>query len=135
MDDRNLVKFLAIEPQSAIPESSQPKLKAINTIGSTAYVPSLPLHIVLKIVESKAGKALPLVLAIHRQLHMAKRDSTPLNAAVWKAAGSPSTREKERIIAKLKGLPNVIVLEKARTTTSHYRVRRGSDWVDNKTSQ
>ena len=132
MDDRNLIELLAIVPQLAMAETKQPKPKTINTIEVNAYVPLFPLRIVLNIVEAKAEKALPLVLAIHRQLHMTKRDSTPLNGAVWKAAGSPSTREKERIILKLKGLPNLIVLEKARTTTSHYRVGYGVEWVVNK---
>ena len=131
MDDRNLIELLAIGPQLAMAETKQPKPKTINTIEVNAYVPLFPLRIVLNIVEAKAEKALPLVLAIHRQLHMAKRDSTPLNAAVWKAAGSPSPREKERILAKLKGLPNVIILERERTTTSHYRVSRGLDWAAN----
>jgi len=128
MPIQNLSKLLAVTSQQPPPEMPPPKSKTVNTIEASAFVPPLPLQIVISIVEAKAEKALPLVLAIHRQLHMTKRETTPLNAAIWKAAGSPSARNRESIIRRLKALPGIIGLEKARTTTSHYRVRRGSDW-------
>ena len=83
-------------------------------------------------MEAKAEKALPLVLAIHRQLYMTKRETTPLNVAVWKAAGSPSSLERVSIMRKLKDFPGIIRLEKDRTTTSNYRVGLVSDWVMDK---
>ena len=128
MDEPNLSALLAVKRQHKTTNASPPKNKPINTIKTTAFIPPLPLHIILIIVEAKAEKALPLVLAIHRQLHMTRRETTPLNAAIWKAAGSPSSRERENIIRRLKALPNIIYLEKARTPTSHYRVGRGSSW-------
>ena len=132
MDAHNLSKLLAVTSQPAISDTHPPKARSVNTIEATAFIPSLALHIVISIVAAKAEKALPLVLAIHRQLHMTKRETTPLNAAVWKAAGSPSSRERENIIRKLKDLPGIIRLETDRTTTSHYRVGRGSEWVIDK---
>ncbi len=132
MDAPNLTKMLGLTSQPAISDSHQPETRTVNTIGATAFIPPLALHIVISIVEAKAEKALPLVLAIHRQLHMTKRETTPLNAAVWKAAGSPSSRERESIMRKLKDLPGIIRLEKDRTTTSHYRVGRGSEWISDK---
>ena len=123
MDEPNLSALLAVTGQHT-PPNDYPKSKPVNTIEATAFIPALPVHI----VEAKAEKALPLVLAIHRQLHMTKRETTPLNAAIWKAAGSPSPRERESIIRKLKALPGLVYFEIARTTTSHYRVGRGSDW-------
>ena len=130
----NLSKLLAVTSQQSPPEMPPPKPKTINTIEASAFVPPLPLQIVISIVEAKAEKALPLILAIHRQLHMTKRETTPLNAAVWRAAGSPSARNRESIIRRLKALPGIIGLDKARTTTSHYRVSRGSDWGAGKNS-
>lgn len=127
MDKPNLSALLAVTGQHT-PPNNHPKRKPVNTIEATAFIPALPLHVVLTIVEAKAEKALPLVLAIHRQLHMTKRETTPLNAAIWKAAGSPSPREREGMIRKLKALPGLVNFEKDRTTTSHYRVGRGSDW-------
>eukprot|EP01037_Dinobryon_pediforme_P013287 gene13287-13397_t len=128
MDEPNLSALLAVTRHHNAPSTLYLQSNPVNTIEATAFIPALPLHVVLTIVEAKAEKALPLVLAIHRQLHMAKRETTPLNAAIWKAAGSPSTRERESIIRKLKALPGLVYVEKDRTTTSHYRVGRGSDW-------
>jgi hypothetical protein len=127
MDETNLSALLAVTSQYT-PSNDPTKSKPINTIEATAFIPALPLHIVLTIVAAKAEKALPLVLAIHRQLHMTKRETTPLNAAIWKAAGSPSAREREIIIRKLKTLSGLVHIEKARTTSSYYRVGRGSEW-------
>ena len=93
--------MLAVKSKPAISNSHQPKSRTFNTIEATAFIPPLALHIVTSIVEAKAEKALPLVLAIHRQLYMTKRETTPLNVAVWKAAGSSSLRERVSIMRKL----------------------------------
>jgi hypothetical protein len=67
---------------ATISDTHQPKARKVKKNESTALIPSLALHIVIRIVEAKAEKALPLVLAIHRRLHMTKPETTPLNAAV-----------------------------------------------------
>lgn len=96
--------------------------------SNAEYVPSFPLKIQLALVEAKAEVALPLVLAIHRQLTMTHRQETPLNEAVWRAAGSPSARRRHIILQKLKRLPSVLELIEARSSTSRYRLRRGELW-------
>ena len=93
-----------------------------------AFVPPFPLGILLAMVTAGAEKALPTVLAIHRQLHMTSRESTPLNSAIWKAAGSPGAKARAAILRKLRGLPGVIRFERHRTVASHYRVARGDLW-------
>ena len=81
-------------------------------------------------VAAGAEKALPVVLAIHRQLRMTRREWTPLNSAIWKAAGAPSPKARAAILRKLHGLSGVIRLDAHRTVTSHYRVARGDLWRD-----
>ena len=93
-----------------------------------AFVPAIPLAILQAVVEAHAEKALPLILAIHRQLEMSKRKSTPINAAVWQAAGNPTEKTRAAILRKLKQLPEIILVEPARTPVSHYRAARGPLW-------
>jgi hypothetical protein len=93
-----------------------------------AFVPSFPLPILHAVVAARAEKALPIILAIHRQLHMTRREWTPLNAAIWKAAGSPGEKSRAAILCKLRGLPAVIRLELHRTVTTHFKVARGELW-------
>ena len=72
--------------------------------------------------------AMGLILAIHRQLTMRRRDSTPLNAAIWRAAGSPSKKRKEVILRNLAKVPDVVLLQKVRSRRGYYRVARGELW-------
>jgi hypothetical protein len=92
------------------------------------FVPPLPLRILERVEQSGAMAAMGLILAIHRQLIMRKRDSTPLNAAIWRAAGSPSKKRKEVILRNLARVPEVFVLEKAPSRQGYYRVARGALW-------
>ena len=94
------------------------------------FIPACPVRIIQAMVEADAAVALPLVLAIHRQLTSARREETPLNEAVWKIAGSPSARKREAILRKLKRLPELIVFRADRTPTSHYRVSKGRLWTE-----
>jgi hypothetical protein len=96
--------------------------------SNAEYIPPFPLRIQLALVEAKAEVALPLVLAIHRQLTMTRRQETPLNEAVWRAAGSPSAKKRHNILEKLMRLPGIIQLIEARSPTSRYRLRRGELW-------
>ena len=95
------------------------------------FIPACPVRIIQAMVEADAAVALPLVLAIHRQLTSARREETPLNEAAWKIAGSPSARRREAILRKLKRLPELIVFRADRTPTSHYRVSKGRLWTNN----
>lgn len=93
-----------------------------------AFVPPFPVLVLHVIVAAGAEKALPLVLAVHRQLLMTRREWTPLNSAIWIAAGSPTDKERATILRKLKHLPDLIRIEERRTTMSRYRVARGPLW-------
>ena len=93
------------------------------------FIPAFPLRIQQALVEADAVVALPLVLAIHRQLTMTRREETPLNEGVWNAAGSPTAKKRAVILRKLKFLPKVIQITAARTRTTHYRVRKGDLWA------
>ena len=93
-----------------------------------AYIPSFPARVLQAINDADAVIALPLILAIHRQLTMTKREETPLNEAIWKCAGSPSTRRREAILRKLKAVPHIIRLVGARTAATHYQVAKGEVW-------
>jgi hypothetical protein len=97
--------------------------RAVRRVG--AFVPSFPLPILDAVVAARAEKAFPLILAIHRQLHMTRREWTPLNAAIWRAAGSPGEKSRAAILYKLRGLSAVIRLELHRTATTHFKVARG----------
>ncbi len=93
-----------------------------------AFVPVFPLSVLGAVVEAGAEKALPLLLAIHRQLKMTEREWTPLNAAIWKAAGNPSAKKRAAIISILKKMPELVFIGPHRTTTTHYRVSKGPLW-------
>jgi hypothetical protein len=86
------------------------------------------LQIIHAVVTAGAEKALPLILAIHRQLHMTYRQSTPLNSAIWRAAGSPNTKKQAAVLKKLEELPEIIRVDRRRTSLAHYRVGQGSQW-------
>jgi hypothetical protein len=92
------------------------------------FIPKFPLAILQAVVDADAVIALPLMLAIHRQLVMTKKDDTPLNEAIWRSAGSPSHKRRAAILRKIKSLPGVIQITSARTVTYHYRVSRGGLW-------
>ena len=94
-----------------------------------AFVPALPMAVVVAVVEAGSEKALPVILAIHRQLKMTRREWTPINAAVWKAAGDPSVKKRAAIMRKLKRLPALICIEPHRTPSSHYRAAKGPQWA------
>jgi hypothetical protein len=93
-----------------------------------SYVPRFPVRILAAIVAAKAEKALPLILAIHRQLYMTKRESTPLNGSIWSAIGSPPKEQRKAILRNLKALPGVIHLSAKQTPTSYYQVAKGPAW-------
>lgn len=95
------------------------------------FIPPLPIKILLEVVRLDAVAALPLVLAIHRQLVMKKKDDTALNEAIWRIAGDPSAKKRECILRKLKLLPQVFELIPERTRLYHYRIRRGGMWKRN----
>ena len=93
------------------------------------YIPAIPVKVLRAVVEAKATKALPLILAAHRQLHMAKLESVPLGGAIWDAAGSPSRQEKAAVLRNLKKLPEVIrLVPKHQTMFSFYDVAYGPLW-------
>ena len=94
------------------------------------YIPGFPQSVLQAVVDADAVVTLPLILAIHRQLTMAKRKETPLNEAIWKCAGSPSSKRREAILRKLKGVPHLIRVTVARTATTHYRVAKGKSWPE-----
>jgi hypothetical protein len=93
------------------------------------YIPVLPVKILRAVVEAKALKALPLILAAHRQLHMAKRGSVPLTGAIWDASGYVTRKDKTAALQKLKKLPKVIrLIPKNQTLFSFYDVAYGPLW-------
>jgi hypothetical protein len=93
-----------------------------------SYIPPLPLQILQAVVEADAVIALPLILAIHRQLTMSGRSDTPLNDSIWRTAGSPSHKKRSAILRKLRAVPEIIQMSEARTPVSRYRVARGKAW-------
>ena len=100
------------------------------TPTKAAYIPGFPRGIIQAIVDADAVAALPLVLAIHRQLVLTRREETPLNEAIWKCAGSPSPKRRETILRDLKTIPYVIRITAVRTATAHYRVAKGKSWKE-----
>lgn len=92
------------------------------------FIPPVPLRVVLACVEGGCETALPLILAIHRQLTMTRREWTPLNAAIWTAAGNPSERKRTKILASLKEQSDLILVRPKKTATSHYEVAYGALW-------
>ena len=93
------------------------------------YVPSFPLRLIRAVVEAKAEKALPLVLAIHRQMVMTRQRSIPLSGAVWDAAGSPNRRERDTVLRNLRKLRKIYRLTVNKTMFSHYLVSQGPLWA------
>ena len=104
------------------------RLEKSATPAKAAYIPALPQSVIKAVIDADAVVALPLVLAIHRQLHMTKRKETPLNEAIWKCACSPSTRRRVAILRKVKAVPHMIRLVGARTATKNYQVAKGEVW-------
>jgi len=119
---------LSIKPGIRLGKGQRSVKTHINMSKSEHYVPGFPLSIILSVVDAGLEKALPLILAIHRQLTMTKREWTPLNSAVWRAAGDPTAKEKETILAKLKAAPGIIQFRINRTPVSHYSVSKGNLW-------
>jgi hypothetical protein len=107
------------------------RLEKSATPATAAYIPAFPQSVMRAVVDADALAALPLVLAIHRQLVVTKREATPLNEAIWRCAGSPSSKRREAILRKLRAVPHVIMLKTTRTRTSHYSVSRGECWREN----
>jgi hypothetical protein len=99
------------------------------TTRADHFVPPLPLRVLECVEQAGAMTAMGLILAIHRQLTMRKCDVTPLNAAIWRAAGSPSKKRKEVILRNLAKVPEVIALHKTRSRQGYYRVARGELWT------
>jgi hypothetical protein len=92
------------------------------------YFPGFPLWVVRVVVEAKAVRALPLVLAIHRQMVMTKETTIPLTGAVWDAAGSPDKQERVAVMRNLRKLRKIFRLSAKQTPFSYYRVTRGPLW-------
>ena len=92
------------------------------------YIPSFPERLLQAVNDADAVIALPLILAIHRQLVMTRGKETPLTKAIWKCAGSPSPKRRETILRTLKAIPHVILVTPARTAITHYRVAKGELW-------
>lgn len=124
-----LVSRLSIEPSQQVAKGQQSARRKLKTHKPSAYVPNFPLDILQAVVDARVEKALPLILAIHRQLAMTGRESTPLNSAVWKASGDPTAKQKEAILAKLKTVPSIIKISDNRTRVSHYSVSKGDLWT------
>lgn len=93
------------------------------------FCPVFPLMILRVVVEEKAIKALPLIMAVHRQLHMVKKKSVPLTGVVWNASGYVSRKDKTAALQKLRKLSKVIrLIPKRQTMHSYYDVAYGSLW-------
>jgi hypothetical protein len=85
------------------------------------------------VVERKAEKALPFLLALNRHLTMALRrwgrTSIPITKAVWRSAGNPSKNARQTIMAHIELMPELIILREKRTFASRYRVEKGPLWL------
>jgi len=123
MADDILGKFAIPDSVTLSEVVTQPK-----TSRAKHFIPALPLPVVPACVQGGCEIALPLVLAIHRQLTMTRREWTPLNKAIWTAAGNPPERKRTKILTALKGQPDLIHLRPKKTTTSHYEVAYGALW-------
>jgi hypothetical protein len=106
-----------------IPADMQPTLRRLK-----GYIPGFPLRILCAVVEAKAEKARPLVLAIHRQMVMTRESSIPLSGAIWDAAGSPGKRERVSVLRNLRKLRKIIRLTAKQTMFSYYRASYGPLW-------
>jgi len=80
------------QPRRSLDKLTDKELRRLEksaTPTKAAYIPPFPQSVIQAVVDANAVAALPLVLAIHRQLVVTKRKETPLNEAIWKSAGSP----------------------------------------------
>lgn len=127
MDDSILAKF-ALPDGYILPVGEGGKQAKPKTRKSKHFIPALPLGVVLTCVAGGYEVALPLILAIHRQLIMTRREWTPLNKAIWAAAGNPPEKKRAKILALLKEHPDLIQIRPKKTTTSHYEVAYGKLW-------
>jgi hypothetical protein len=108
-------------------EVRRPAIK--KTKNPNPYVSAFPLSVSKHCVSVGCEAALPLILAIHRQLKMTGREWTPLNKAVWVSAGDPSEKKREKILRALKRHPELVQICPRKTATSHYDVAYGSLWL------
>ena len=127
MDDSILAKF-ALPNGYILPLVEGDKQAKPKTSKSKHFIPALPLGVVLTCVAGGYEVALPLILAIHRQLTMTGREWTPLNIAIWAAAGNPPEKKRAKILAAVKRHPDLIQIRPKKTTTSHYEVAYGTLW-------
>jgi hypothetical protein len=97
--------------------------------SQNSYVPTVPLHVIKACALGDCEVVLPLVLATHRQLKMTGREWTPRNRAVWVSAGDPPERKREKILRVLKARPELILIRRRKTATSHYEVAYGAAWA------
>lgn len=127
MDDSFLAKFALpdgyISPVGEADKQAKPKMSK-----SKHFIPALPLGVVLTCVAGGYEVALPLILAIHRQLRMTRREWTPLNKDIWCAAGNPPEKKRAKILSAIKEHPDLIQVRPKKTTTSHYEVAYGTLW-------
>jgi hypothetical protein len=87
------------------------------------------------LVERRAEIVLPLLLAIQRRLFMARRRRPPrpwvsLSARVWKEAGNPSKTRRVAILAQLRRMSDLVVLQGSHHFTSRYCVGKGPAWLE-----
>jgi hypothetical protein len=80
------------------------------------------------IVETDAGKALPLILALHRQWRMSRRGSARLSGSLWYMAGRPTPRERRTILAHLRRVPGLVVVKERRSLAARYDLVKGPLW-------
>jgi len=127
MDDSFLAKF-ALPDGYILPAVKGGKEAKPKPSKSKHFIPALPLGVVLTCVAGGCEITLPLILAIHRQLTMTRREWTPLNIAIWAAAGNPPEKKRAKVLAALKERPDLILIRPKKTTTSHYEVAYGAKW-------
>jgi hypothetical protein len=118
-------KLLAAE----LDHHAQPVVVGQFKRSAARFIPRVPVAVVERLEQAGAMTAMGLILAIHRQLVMRRCESTPLNAAVWKAAGMPTKKRREVILRNLAKVADVIVLQEARSRQGRYRVARGELWT------
>jgi hypothetical protein len=128
MVDSILVKF-ALTERFTLPVVGGDKHAKPKKSKSKHFIPALPLEVVLTCVAGGCEVALPLILAIHRQLTMTGREWTPLNKAIWAAAGNPPEKRRAKVLTVLKEQPDLIQIRSKKTATSHYEVARGVLWL------
>jgi hypothetical protein len=92
------------------------------------YIPSFPLWALVMIVEADAGKALPLILALHRQWRMSRKGSVRLSGSLWYTAGRPTPRERRTILAHLRRVPGLVVVKERRSLSARYDLVKGPLW-------